>query len=162
MEFSHCCNAYFHGSAAALQGKVQGLWVSSVNRASTGFLGGSDRQLRLPPCRTLARRLRNPRRPLLPLPKNSEGLSGEQKLALAGKRTAAGCRPLRTRATSSADLGRRKAYRPLSAEGIIGSVHRLRTAAVDFPRSGASGILFAAGGIPWSFPPPFSCSVFWS
>ena len=37
MEFSHCCNAYFHGSAAALQGKAQGLWVPPVNRTSAVF-----------------------------------------------------------------------------------------------------------------------------
>ena len=124
MEFSHCCNAYFHGSAAALPWKAQGLWVPSVNRASTGFLGGSDRQLRLPPCRALARRLRYPRRPLLPLPKNSEGLSGKQELALARKRTTAGCRPLRAMTTSSPDSDCRKAYLPSSTEGTVYGINR--------------------------------------
>ena len=27
MEFSHCCNAYFHWCAAAHQWKVQGVWT---------------------------------------------------------------------------------------------------------------------------------------
>ena len=34
MEFSHCCNAYFHWSAASLPWKMQGFWtIPSKNLA---------------------------------------------------------------------------------------------------------------------------------
>ena len=68
------------------------VFVSSVNQGKRSFPGGSDRQPRLPPCRTAARRLRPPLRPPFSLPKNSEGLSGQQEL---GQRTGEGAVRLR-------------------------------------------------------------------
>ena len=47
-------------------------------RASTVFWGRNDRQLHFPRGRRSARLPRQPRWPPFPLPKNSEGLSGEQ------------------------------------------------------------------------------------
>ena len=63
-----------------------------------------------------ARLLRQPPRTRFPLPKNSEGLSGEQKSGLARKRTTVGRRPPRPMTMSSADF--------LPLESVSALVHR--------------------------------------
>ena len=85
-------------------------------RANTVFRGGNRAQLRFPHCRATARLLRQPPRTRFPLPKNSEGLSGEQKSGLARKRTTVGWRPPRTMTMSSADF--------LPLESVFALVHR--------------------------------------
>ena len=74
-------------------------------RANTVFRGGNRARLRFPHGRASARLLRQPPRSRFPLPKNSEGLSGEQKSGLA-----------RTMTMSSADF--------LPLESVSALVHR--------------------------------------
>ena len=85
-------------------------------RANTVFRSGNRAQLRFPHGRASARLLRQPPRTRFPLPKNSGGLSSEQKSGLARKRTTVGRRPPRTMTMPSADF--------LPLESVSALVHR--------------------------------------
>ena len=67
-----------------------------LTRADTVFRGGNSIPLRYPRCLALARLPRLPCRPPFLLPKNSEGLSGEKKLALARPQDAGGLAPAKS------------------------------------------------------------------